>query len=194
MKYPLFFFLSLFTSVISACPGMADLQGFLVNGNLAGVKEAKKCGLDMHHKSDIALNIAISKKHVALEKYLKSIGLKENARYIRSRWFAEYYSSKSLTDTAKMYFMKTYKPLKPATWQKQLTAFLEEQKEGRIRLTDTWGHAYVMHREPEASAAFVVFCSLGRDGKPGGTNYDRDVCSNENMGKLRKDLAGISSF
>lgn len=177
-----------------ACPSLEVTQSHLVEGDLSGVMDAVKCGFDVHREGDKALYIAEKNGRSEVATYLRSLGLKDNAQYVQNAWMRDYYAARSVATMASLYELDSGKKLMRESWFEAMSKFLEARGEKKEVLNDAWGKPYEYRGSTGDTIKPHVFCSMGRDGKPGGKLYDKDICSSDESEKLEGSLKEIGFF
>lgn len=188
------FLVLLLTEGARACPSLQATHAYLVEGNLSGVQEAVKCGFDVHREGDKALYIAELNGRTEVAGYLRSLGLRDNAEYVQNAWLRDLHTSRALGTLASLYELDTRQKLSPESWFEAMSKYLESRGEGKERLNDAWGRPYEYRGRTGDRMNPHLFCSMGRDGKPRGERYDKDICSNDDRDKLGGELKEIGFF
>lgn len=169
------------------CPNLDDIQNALIHGRLNEIKSAQACGFDFHKEGDRALHIAAINKNIKIEKYLKSIGLKYNRNYIENLWFSHLFKVYSFNPLVGMYKIDKKKPLDKKIFKTELSSYMTSIGQDPNELLDKWGRTYIYKgSQPDRETGYSqhVFCTYGRDGEPGGTAYDQDICTDTTKQEL----------
>lgn len=169
---------------IFACPENSTVAKFISEGKVDELKKAIACGFDPHKDSDKALNIAVMRKQPAMEKYLRSIGLKDNGYFIKTVWLRDYYQIQGLAGALNMYKLEKYKYPNEKSWQKDIKKYA-----GNSKFLDVWNRHLIYKKSQDDKN--IILCTLGRDGKKGGKNYDRDICLSDDRDDLMKEWLDI---
>jgi hypothetical protein len=106
----------------------------------------------------------------------------------------DYFHMKSLNALASLHELDTRKKLNQDSWYQEFVQYLEKRGESASVLVDAWGRRYLYKGRKNDLMNPHVFCTLGRDGELNGELYDKDICSNDDLDKLKQELNSIGFF
>lgn len=168
-----------------SCADKMTVGQYINQGDLEQVKKAVACGFDLHAERDKALHIAVRKQQPAVEKYFRSLGLKDNAYFIETLWLRDYYQLIALDRALNLYKLDNFKYPEAKNWHQALAKY----KGDATNFEDMWQRNYIY--QPKNNENRFILCSYGRDGKQGGARYDRDICSSDDIDSLKAELKKI---